>query len=82
METIKIEISAQTLNTIGAALQEIPHKFAAPALKEINEQVQKHMLEKQNGFSRTSGQAGSANGVNRGLPDADAPNYAADQPAG
>lgn len=42
MEMITLTISAQTLNTIGAALQELPYKMAAPAIKEIDVQVQEH----------------------------------------
>lgn len=47
MEYITLTISAQTLNAIGAALQEIPYKLAAPAIKEIDEQV-KAFVERQN----------------------------------
>lgn len=46
MEQITLVISAQTLNTIGAALQELPYKVASPAIKEIDEQVQKHLKNK------------------------------------
>lgn len=46
METITLVISAQTLNTIGAALAELPYKVAAPALQEIQAQVDAHLKEK------------------------------------
>jgi hypothetical protein len=39
METITLTISAQTLNTIGAALRELPYKLAKPAIDEIDKQV-------------------------------------------
>ena len=47
METITITISAQTLNTIGAGLQELPYKAASPAIKEIDEQVQEYLKNKK-----------------------------------
>jgi hypothetical protein len=43
MEMITITISAQTLNTIGAGLQELPYKVSAPAIKEIDTQVKEHL---------------------------------------
>lgn len=45
MEYITLKISAQTLNTIGAALQELPYKVSAPAIKEIDEQVKTHLAK-------------------------------------
>lgn len=47
METITLTISAQTLNTIGAGLQELPYKLSAPAIKEIDEQVQRYLEDKK-----------------------------------
>lgn len=47
MEQITITISAQTLNTIGAALQELPYKVSAPAIQEIDIQVKKHLEDKK-----------------------------------
>ena len=52
MKEITITISAQTLNTIGAALNELPYKIAAPAIQEIDAQVQqalKDRAESENG---------------------------------
>jgi hypothetical protein len=46
MEMITITISAQTLNTVGAALQELPYKVSAPAIKEIDVQVKAHLDKK------------------------------------
>jgi hypothetical protein len=46
METITITISAQTLNTIGAALQELPYKVAQPAINEIDKQVKEYLKTK------------------------------------
>jgi len=40
METVTITIKFTTLQLIGAALQEIPYKLAAPALQEIEAAVQ------------------------------------------
>lgn len=47
MEYIILKISAQTLNTIGAALQELPYKVSAPAIKEIDEQVKDFLSKKE-----------------------------------
>lgn len=47
MEKFTLVISAQTLNTIGAALSELPYKIAAPAIQEVNEQVQKYLADKK-----------------------------------
>lgn len=81
METVTITISAQTLNTIGAALQEIAYKFAAPALKEIEAQVQIHLQEKQNaGPTGKNNPVGGSNGINDRVSDPDGPNYGKDQP--
>lgn len=46
METITITIKFSTLHLIGAALQEIPYKLAAPAIQEIEAAVQKSQAEK------------------------------------
>ncbi len=46
MEYITLKISAQALNTIGAALNELPYKIANPVIKEIDAQVQRHIGEK------------------------------------
>lgn len=47
METITITITAQTLGTIGAALNELPYKVAQPAIKEIDDQVKAHLMAKK-----------------------------------
>lgn len=47
MEYIKITISAQTLNTIGAGLQELPYKVAHPAIVEIDKQVKIYLEEQK-----------------------------------
>jgi hypothetical protein len=47
VETITLVITAATLNTIGAALQELPYKVALPAITEINSQVQAHIADKK-----------------------------------
>jgi len=46
METIDLKISAQTLNTIGAALRELPYRLSHPAIQEIEVQVQNHLKRK------------------------------------
>ena len=46
MEQITITISAQTLNTIGAGLRELPYKIAEPAIAEIDKQVQDYLKKK------------------------------------
>lgn len=48
METINLTISAQTLHAIGAGLQELPYKLAAPAMKELDAQVQDYLMRKKN----------------------------------
>lgn len=60
MEYITLRISAQTLNTIGAALQELPHKIARPALDEIDRQVKAHLDERTKN-STTGNSDGAAN---------------------
>lgn len=83
MEYIALKLSATTLNTIGVALNEIAYKYAAPALKEINDQVQAYVAEKQNaGLTGKSGSPGGQNGEYFRAPDADAPRYGKDQPEG
>ncbi len=69
MEHIDLRISAQTLNTIGAALQELPYKIAKPAMVEIEEQVKKYLEQKESpNVGAPSSQAGNADGVGNG-PD-------------
>lgn len=46
MEYITITISAQTLNTIGVGLQELPYKMASPAIAEIKTQVDVYLENK------------------------------------
>lgn len=58
MKEITLTISAQTLNAIGAALNELPYKVAAPALQEIDKQVQA-ALALENGGGRGSSKVGS-----------------------
>lgn len=42
MEYITLKISAQALNTIGAALGELPFKIASPVIDEIQKQVDEY----------------------------------------
>jgi hypothetical protein len=41
--TIKIELSVQEINTILAALGELPHRVADPVLRKVVEQAQKQV---------------------------------------
>lgn len=66
MESITITITAQTLNTIGAGLQELPYKHAAPAIKEIEEQVNAFLKEKHNGTNGPTGTDSSIGGSDAG----------------
>jgi hypothetical protein len=69
MEFIDIKISAQTLNTIGAALQELPYKLSKPAIDEIDRQVREHLARKEQVNDRAkSGEAGNTDGDGNG-PD-------------
>lgn len=47
MEYITVTISAQTLATLGAGLQELPYKVAKPAIDEIQVQVNKYLEDKR-----------------------------------
>lgn len=47
MEFITLTISAQTLNTVGVGLRELPYKHAKPALDEIDKQVREHLARKE-----------------------------------
>lgn len=70
MESITITISALTLNTIGAALQELPYKVANPAIKEIDKQVRMHLEQKEKSNDRAeSCKVGDTDGDSNG-PDA------------
>lgn len=69
MEHITVKISAQTLNTIGAALREIPYKLAAPAIQEIEIQVQLFLAEKNRGSK--SSKTGNADGGSDGSEQTD-----------
>jgi hypothetical protein len=69
METITITITAQTLNAIGAGLNELPYKVANPAIAEIQAQV-KSYLENKN-VNRTDSNPGSADEKHGGIPSAD-----------
>jgi hypothetical protein len=42
MDKITLVITAQTLNTLGLALGELPFKIAKPAFEEIQAQVAAH----------------------------------------
>lgn len=55
MEYMKLIISAATLNTIGAGLQELPYKVANPAIQEIDKQVKAYLEQKEASHDRTSG---------------------------
>lgn len=69
MEYIKLTISATTLNTIGAALQELPYKISKPAIEEIDSQVRKHLEQKESGNDRAKGsEVGDTDGDGNG-PD-------------
>lgn len=69
MEYITLKISAITLNTIGAGLQELPYKLAYPAVQEIDKQVKLHLEQKEKPRERaSSSQIGDANGDGSG-PD-------------
>lgn len=58
MNSVTITLSAATLNTIGAALGEIPFKIARPAVAEIEAQVSKYLMEqKGKGNEQDSGGA-------------------------
>lgn len=41
--TIEIELSVQEINTILAALGELPHRVADPVLRKVVEQAQKQV---------------------------------------
>lgn len=47
MEFITITISAQTLQVIGAGLQELPYKISNPAIAEIDKQVKEYLKNKE-----------------------------------
>lgn len=69
MEYIDLKISAQTLNAIGAALQELPYKLSKPAIDEIDQQVREHLARKVQADDRAkSSKAGDADGDGNG-PD-------------
>lgn len=69
MEFITITISATTLNTIGAGLQELPFKIANPALQEIDKQVREHLAKKESSDDRaTISEIGDSDG-NGDRPD-------------
>lgn len=66
-----ITISALTLNTIGAGLNELPYKVAKPAIDEIDAQVRSYLAEKESGNDRAKGSKigdsdGDGNGPDRG----------------
>jgi hypothetical protein len=69
MEHITITISAKTLNTIGAGLQEIPYKLAKPAVDEIDAQVRQYLAQKESHNERAPrGEVGDTDGDGNG-PD-------------
>lgn len=47
MEMVSLTISIATLNVVGIALQDLPYKVAAPAIQEIQAQVQAHQAAKE-----------------------------------
>lgn len=76
MEFITLTISAQTLGTIGAGLQELPYKLANPALQEIDRQVKQYLEQKgrenDRGKSSEVGDSdGHADGAGQGYIDQD-----------
>lgn len=69
MEYISLTISAQTLNTLGAALQELPYKLANPAILEIDAEVKRYLAQKEKAHERAeSGETGNSDGDGHG-PD-------------
>lgn len=69
MEFFTLSISAQTLNAIGAGLQELPYKLANPAIQEIDRQVREHLARKEKPNDRASNsEAGDTSGDGDG-PD-------------
>lgn len=69
MERMTLTISAMTLNTIGAGLQELPYKLAKPAIDEIDREVRSHLARKEQINDRaTSGKTRDADGDGNG-PD-------------
>lgn len=76
MEYMTIRISAQTLNAIGAGLNELPFKLAKPAIDEIDAQVRSYLAAKESSNDRTkSGETGDTdgdgNGADRGYVNQD-----------
>lgn len=45
MKEYVIKLDIDQLRTIGAALGEIPHKFAAPLVEKINKQIAEQEVE-------------------------------------
>jgi len=69
LEFITITISAQTLNAIGAGLNELPFKVAKPAIDEIDVQVRSYLAQKESTNDRAkSGEVGDTDGDSYG-PD-------------
>lgn len=69
MEYMTITISAKTLNTIGAGLNELPYKLAKPAIDEIDVQVRSYLAAKESTNDRaTRSEIGDTDGDGNG-PD-------------
>lgn len=80
MDKITLVISAQTLNTLGLALGELPFKIAKPAFDEIHSQVAAHEAQKNAAENQrqpnadrndqpgrfSSGDSGMGTGINDG----------------
>lgn len=49
----KLNLSAQQLQVINAALGEIPYRIAAPVVFEINKQLQSAQEQKQQGATES-----------------------------
>lgn len=54
MQSITITVSAATLNAIGAGLNELPHRIARPAIVEVENQVNKFLMEQKESESRSA----------------------------
>ncbi len=71
-----IKISAQTLNAIGAGLNELPFKLAKPAIDEIDAQVRSYLAAKELSNDRaksseTGDTDGAVNGADRSYVNQD-----------
>lgn len=71
METMTLTITAATLQAIGAGLNELPYKIAAPAMKEIDEQVRAHVAMRDRLSNKTPAPDASPPHVPSGLNGAE-----------